>query len=63
MELTTLIKQQNAEGLANFIKSNNLMIDENNKIVATNDESRTHAKRQRDFYDQRQLIKKILLNS
>lgn len=63
MELVNLIKQQNAQGLANFLKTHGFTIDENNKIVASSKESKMNCKKQQDFYDQRQLIKKILLNS
>jgi hypothetical protein len=64
MELTSnLIKNRDARALANFIKANGLTLTGSNKIVATSDDAKAHCKRQQMFYDQRQLIKKILLNS
>jgi hypothetical protein len=64
MELASnLIKNKDARALAAFIRTNGLELKDSNKIVARSDDARTQCKRQRDFYDQRQLIKKILLNS
>ena len=64
MELTsTLIKNRDARALAGFIKANGLKLTGSNKIVATNDDARSECKRRQVFYDQRQLFKKILLNS
>jgi hypothetical protein len=64
MELiSNLIKNRDARALANFIKANGLKLTKSNKIVATSDDVKAHCKRQQVFYDQRQLIKKILLNS
>jgi hypothetical protein len=61
--IDTMIKNNDAQALAEFIRANGLTLDESNKIVAKTDESKTYCQKQRDFYDQRQLIKKILLNS
>ncbi len=64
MELASnLIKNRDARALASFIRANGLELKNSNKIVATSDDAKMQCKRRRDFYDQRQLIKKILLNS
>lgn len=57
--LRTLINNQDVDGLDEFMKKNDLELVDG-KIYA---KDKDNAKRQRDFYDQRQLIKKILLNS
>jgi len=59
----TMIKNKDAQALAAFIRANGLTLDGSNTVVAKTDEAKDHCKKQRDFYDQRQLIKKILLNS
>jgi hypothetical protein len=61
--ITSLIKNCDAQALATFIKENGLTIDQSNKIVAKTDQVKTQCKETHDFYDRRQLIKKILLNS
>lgn len=64
MDLTSnLIKNKDARALATFIRANGLKLTGLNKIVATSDDVKAQCKRQQVFYDQRQLIKKILLNS
>ena len=61
--IDSIIKNRDATALAEFIRSNGLILDGSNKIVAKDDEVKTYCKVQHDFYDRRQLIKKILLNS
>jgi hypothetical protein len=61
--IDTMIKNNDAQALAAFIRENGLSLDDSNKIVAKTNEVKTYCQKQRDFYDQRQLIKKILLNS
>ena len=64
MELTSnIIKNRDARALATYIKANGLELTGSNKIVATGDNVKAYCKKQQVFYDQRQLIKKILLNS
>ena len=64
MELvSSMIKSKNAAALAAFILSKDLTLTDTNSIVAKSTVSKTESKYQKDFYDQRQLIKKILLNS
>lgn len=60
--LDNAIKNNDATAIAGFVVSNGLELN-GVKIVAVSDEAKDFCKRQRDFYDQRQLIKKILLNS
>jgi hypothetical protein len=60
--LKDLIKNNDKEGIISFMKEHNLTIKDS-KIVAATDDAKARMKQQRDFYDQRQLIKKILLNS
>ena len=57
--LKELIAKKDVVGIANFIKTHDLKI-ENNKVIPNNNE---HIKYLRNFWDQRQLIRKILLNS
>jgi len=60
--LNNLIKNNDIAGIISFMKVNDLKL-ENNKIVPNSLESKVAISKTRDFYDQRQLIKKILLNS
>lgn len=57
-EIETAIENGDAEKLASLIKTYNLKIDDG-RITADSDTS----KKYENFWDQRQLIKKILLNS
>ena len=57
-EIETAIENGDAEKLASLIKTDNLKIDDG-RITADSDTS----KKYENFWDQRQLIKKILLNS
>jgi hypothetical protein len=61
--LNTLIKKKDARSIAAYIKQTGIALNDANKLVLNNDEGKAHCQKQRDFYDQRQLIKKILLNS
>jgi len=57
--LQELISNNDVDGLATFIQKNDLELV-GGKIYT---KDKVHARKKRDFYDQRQLIKKILLNS
>ena len=57
-EVELAIENRDAEKLARLIKTYNLKIDDG-RITADSDTS----KKYENFWDQRQLIKKILLNS
>ena len=61
--IDSLVKKRDARGIAAFIESNGLALNESNRMTAVSSQTKTRCKRQQDFYDQRQLIKKILLNS
>lgn len=60
--IKNLLESRNINGIVTFMKEHNLKI-ENNRIVAADNESQINLKKNYEFYDQRQLIKKILLNS
>lgn len=60
--LKEMIKNNDKDGIISFMKEHKLTIKDG-KIVAPTDEIKTKMKQKKDFYDQRQLIKKILLNS
>jgi hypothetical protein len=60
--LKEYIKNKDIDKITKFMKEYRLKID-SNKIVPIDAESKINIKKQKDFYDQRQLIKKILLNS
>lgn len=58
-KLNELIESNDIDLLVQFFKSNGLTV-EGNKIVSTN---KKHVKEQIEFWDKRQLVKKIMLNS
>lgn len=56
--LKKLIESKDAVSLSKYIKENGLSL-ESNKIVATS----SQIKQSYEYYDKRQLVRKILLNS
>jgi hypothetical protein len=57
-ELKSILNTKDPNLIASYIKKNNLKINDN-KIIADNET----IKRFSEFYDKRQLVRKILLNS
>lgn len=62
MNLHDLIKNKDVAGIKAFMMEHNLKI-EGNKIVPKNDNAQKYLKEKMKFWDQRQLARKILLNS
>lgn len=60
--IKSMIKNNDVQKLVEYMQENNLILD-GNKIVAKNNDVKLKLKSEQHFYDQRQLIKKILLNS
>ena len=57
-----MIKKKDTEGIIAFMKEYDLTLKDG-KIVPNSPDAKANIIIKRDFYDQRQLIKKILLNS
>lgn len=60
--LKEMIRNNDKNGIISFMKEHKLSLRDG-KIIAPSVEIKNEMKRQYIFYDQRQLIKKILLNS
>lgn len=58
-----IIKNKDAHALAEFIRATGLTLDESNQVIAKTNEAKEYCQKQQEYYDQRQLIQKILLNS
>ena len=57
-----MIKKNDTEGIIAFMQEYDLTLKDG-KIIPNSPDAKARIIIQRDFYDQRQLIKKILLNS
>lgn len=57
--INSLIENKQTKKLAEYIKNNNLVLTEDNKIIKETGSFSEEI----EFWDKRQLVKKILLNS
>lgn len=57
-KLNQLIAKKDASGVAELVKKHNISIDGNNLVLSDNDINEYY-----NFWDKRQLVKKINLNS
>ena len=62
MNIEELIKKRDAEGIAALIKEHNLTLVDS-KIVPADKVAKSNLNSKSEFYDRRQLARKILLNS
>ena len=57
--INKLIAERRAEELADYIKAHNLVLTDDNRLLV----DKEHIKYTYEYYDKRQLVRKILLNS